>query len=107
MWPRKLDLNPEECNALLREIGEPKFALRIFQIFNAKSLFFNKFSYYVAEVDCYSSVITAFRAQGGLDDLKVKILSDLRNIFHIDEERHKAEARRVANDEELITIADT
>uniref|UniRef100_T1GYH3 ENT domain-containing protein n=1 Tax=Megaselia scalaris TaxID=36166 RepID=T1GYH3_MEGSC len=78
MWPRKLDLNQDECNSMLRQI----------------------------ELDCYSSVITAFRAQGGLDDLKTRILADLRKIFHIDEDRHKAEARRVANDEELTTIAD-
>lgn len=60
-----------------------------------------------SELDCYSHVITAFRAQGGLDDLKTRILADLRKIFHIDDDRHKAEARRAANDEGLNTIADS
>lgn len=47
-----------------------------------------------------------FRAQGGLSDAKAKLLEELRGIFHISNERHRAEARRVANDEQLATIAE-
>lgn len=58
------------------------------------------------ELEAYSSVISTFRAQGGLSDGKAKLLKELRDIFHITQERHKAEARRVANDERLCTIAE-
>lgn len=54
----------------------------------------------------YGSVMNAMRAQGGMSDDKTRILKDLRAIFHINDDRHKAEARRVANDEKLTTIAD-
>lgn len=58
------------------------------------------------ELETYSRVISTFRAQGGLSDAKVRILRDLREVFHISQERHKAEARRVANDERLCTVAE-
>lgn len=50
--------------------------------------------------------MSAFRTQGILTEDKTRILKDLRVIFHINEDRHKAEARRVTNDERLNTIAD-
>lgn len=59
----------------------------------------------IAELESYSNVVGAFRAQGILNENKLKILKDLRQAFHISDERHKAEIRRVVNDESLSTIA--
>jgi hypothetical protein len=50
--------------------------------------------------------MSTFRAQGMLNDKKKKLLDELRGVFHIPPDRHKAEARRVANDEKLCTIAE-
>lgn len=58
------------------------------------------------ELEAYANVMSTFRAQGGLTQQKLNLLSDLRNIFNIDQDRHRAETRRVTNDEELTTIAD-
>lgn len=58
------------------------------------------------ELEAYSQVISTFRAQGSLNEKKSKILKELREIFHINEDRHKAEIRRASNDEELCTIAE-
>lgn len=62
--------------------------------------------YFFIELQSYSSVVNTFRAQGGLNETKSKILTELREIFHISLDRHRAEARRVANDERLSTVAD-
>lgn len=59
-----------------------------------------------AELEAYSCVMSAFRAQGALDDTKVRFLSECRQLLNISEERHKAEARRVANDERSCTVAE-
>lgn len=110
MWPRKVDLNQDECNSMLRQIGKCEVTIPRFpKYFLSRDCFLSSNDFHstiFTELDCYSNVITAFRAQGGLDDLKTRILADLRKIFHIDADRHKAEARRAANDEELTTIAD-
>lgn len=58
-----------------------------------------------AELQSYSSVVSTFRAQGILNEMKVKILRDLREAFHISEDRHRAEVRRVVNDEAFSTVA--
>lgn len=58
------------------------------------------------ELETYSSVVGTFRAQGALDDTKARLLRELRDILHITDDRHKAEARRVANDERLCTVAE-
>lgn len=58
-----------------------------------------------AELESYSNVVGAFRAQGTLNAVKLRILKDLRDAFHISDARHKAEVRRVVNDESLSTIA--
>lgn len=50
-------------------------------------------------------MVGAFRAQGTLNAVKLRILKDLREAFHISDARHKAEVRRVVNDESLSTIA--
>ncbi|XP_011187386.2 mucin-2 isoform X1 [Zeugodacus cucurbitae] len=78
MWPQALQMSREECRGILRRL----------------------------ELESYSHVISVFRAQGGLSDNKAKLLEELRGIFHISQERHRAEARRVANDEQLCTIAE-
>lgn len=57
------------------------------------------------ELETYSNVVGAFRAQGILNAAKLRILKDLREAFHISDARHKAEVRRVVNDESLSTIA--
>lgn len=60
----------------------------------------------LSELDTYSSVISTFRAQGVLTQQKLTILSELRSLLNIDQDRHRAETRRATNDEELTTIAD-
>ncbi|XP_037916582.1 BRCA2-interacting transcriptional repressor EMSY isoform X2 [Hermetia illucens] len=79
MWPPVLDMTRDECRGVLRRL----------------------------ELETYSNVVSTFRAQGGLSDVKIKLLEELRNVFHISTDRHRAEARRVANDEQLCTIAET
>lgn len=59
----------------------------------------------LTELESYSNVVGAFRAQGTLNAAKLRILKDLREAFHISDARHKAEVRRVVNDESLSTIA--
>jgi len=59
-----------------------------------------------AELEAYSSVISTFRAQGSLDGTKQTVLEQLRRCFHINDDRHKAEVRRVANNEKLVTISE-
>lgn len=61
--------------------------------------------FYFSELQSYSSVVSTFRAQGILNEMKGKILKDLREAFHISDDRHRAEVRRVVNDEALSTIA--
>lgn len=74
----KLDMTRDECRGVLRRL----------------------------ELESYSSVMSTFRAQGGLCKEKARILDDLRKLLHISQDRHKAEARRVANDERLTTVAE-
>lgn len=61
---------------------------------------------FITELDSYAKVVSALRAQGSLNDPKRKILSDLRDTFHITTDRHKAEVRRAVNDEKLTTVAE-
>ncbi|XP_058839076.1 BRCA2-interacting transcriptional repressor EMSY-like, partial [Topomyia yanbarensis] len=79
MWPMKLDMTRDECRGVLRRL----------------------------ELESYSNVVSTFRAQGALSKEKARILEELRKLLHISQDRHKAEARRVANDEQLTTVADT
>uniref|UniRef100_A0A8D8DNX3 BRCA2-interacting transcriptional repressor EMSY n=1 Tax=Culex pipiens TaxID=7175 RepID=A0A8D8DNX3_CULPI len=78
MWPLKLDMTRDESRGMLRRL----------------------------ELDTYSSVMSTFRAQGALCKEKARILEELRKLLHISQDRHKAEARRVANDERLTTVAE-
>lgn len=45
------------------------------------------------------------RAQGTLSQEKLGILKEICTVLNISQERHKAEIRRVVNDEKLTTIA--
>ena len=56
-------------------------------------------------MSAYSSVVSAFRAQGELTKERRKILSDLSGALNVGPERHKCEVRRAVNDEQLGTIA--
>lgn len=79
MWPLLLDLSRDESKRILRRL----------------------------ELEAYSSLITAFRAQGILTKYKKKLLQELQHALSISTERHRAEVRRAVNDEQLSTIADT
>uniref|UniRef100_A0A182MRN6 ENT domain-containing protein n=1 Tax=Anopheles culicifacies TaxID=139723 RepID=A0A182MRN6_9DIPT len=78
MWPMKLDMTREECRGVLRRL----------------------------ELESYGTLISTFRAQGCLSKEKLRMLEDLRRMLHISNDRHRAEARRVANDERLTTVAE-
>ncbi|XP_049536817.1 BRCA2-interacting transcriptional repressor EMSY [Anopheles darlingi] len=78
MWPMKLDMTLDECRGVLRRL----------------------------ELESYGTIISAFRAQGSLCKEKARILEDLRRVLRISSDRHRAEARRVANDERLTTVAE-
>ena len=59
----------------------------------------------ISELEAYSSVLSALRAQGELSKERRKVMNDLSNVLNIPIERHKAEVRRVINEELLNTIA--
>jgi len=61
---------------------------------------------HIAELQTYGSCISVLRAQGPLTKEKRQAIENLRQIFHIKTDRHKAEVRRAVNDELLATIAD-
>ncbi|XP_033759788.1 LOW QUALITY PROTEIN: BRCA2-interacting transcriptional repressor EMSY-like [Pecten maximus] len=79
MWPMLLDMSRDECKRILRRL----------------------------ELEAYSSLVSAFRAQGDLNKEKKRILQDLQQNLSISTERHRAEVRRAINDEKLSTIADS
>ncbi|XP_034666796.1 BRCA2-interacting transcriptional repressor EMSY [Drosophila subobscura] len=78
MWPQTLEMSRDECRGMLRRL----------------------------ELESYSHIISVFRAQGSLSEPKGKMLEELRQLFHITPERHRAEVRRAVNDEQLCTIAE-
>jgi len=43
------------------------------------------------ELEAYAAVVTALRAEGHINEKKKTILKDLRDIWGISTERHKAE----------------
>ncbi|KAM3184099.1 hypothetical protein ACTXT7_009026 [Hymenolepis weldensis] len=57
------------------------------------------------EIEAYSKVVSAFRAQGPFTSEKKSILSDLQRLLSIGGDRHRAEVRRAVNDDELATIS--
>ncbi|TGZ58241.1 hypothetical protein CRM22_009723 [Opisthorchis felineus] len=79
IWPMLLDYSRRECYQILRRL----------------------------ELEAYGRIVAVFRAQGALTNEKRKVLHKLQGFFGISSERHKAEVRRVVNDEELATISET
>ncbi|CAH1996449.1 unnamed protein product [Acanthoscelides obtectus] len=77
MWPVLLDMTKEESIQNLRNI----------------------------ELEAYSHLVSALRAQGPLTSDKRKLLKETGYLLNITEERHKAEVRRAISDEKLNTIA--
>lgn len=61
--------------------------------------------YFTLELEAYSQLVSALRAQGPLNSDKRKLLKDTSSLLNITQERHKAEVRRAINDEKLSTIA--
>ncbi|XP_071509195.1 BRCA2-interacting transcriptional repressor EMSY-like [Diadema antillarum] len=78
MWPRLLDMDLDQCKLLLRRL----------------------------ELEAYSSMVSAFRAQGDLSAEKKQLLRNVASTLGISTERHKAEVRRAVNDEKLTTVAE-
>lgn len=109
MWPRLLDLTQDECRGMLRRLGKYQLLLNYRFKFVNYYLIVSRSSFTRSsiELESYSNIVGAFRAQGTLSAAKLKILKNLRNALHISEARHKAEVRRVVNDESLSTIAKT
>ncbi|XP_074601835.1 uncharacterized protein LOC141855628 [Brevipalpus obovatus] len=77
MCPKLLDYSEQECKQMLRTL----------------------------ELEAYSTVVSALRAQGEFSAAKKKLLQDLSSILSIRWERYQAELRRAVNDEKLTTIA--
>lgn len=57
------------------------------------------------ELEAYSILVSALRAQGPLTSEKRRVLRDVGRLLGINVERHKSEVRRAVNDEKLNTIA--
>eukprot|EP00761_Pharyngomonas_kirbyi_P003137 gb/GECH01003141.1/.p1 GENE.gb/GECH01003141.1/~~gb/GECH01003141.1/.p1 ORF type:complete len:254 (+),score=57.40 gb/GECH01003141.1/:1-762(+) len=57
------------------------------------------------EATAYSSVVSAFRAQGELTMDKIRLLDDLRSALHIGSARHRCELLRAECDPSLQRIA--
>ncbi|KAJ8916272.1 hypothetical protein NQ315_016412 [Exocentrus adspersus] len=77
MWPLLLDMTKEESVQNLRNL----------------------------ELEAYSHLVSALRAQGPLNSDKLKLLKETSIALNITQERHKAEVRRAISDEKLNTIA--
>ncbi|VDK63976.1 unnamed protein product [Onchocerca ochengi] len=61
----------------------------------------------ILEKDAFSTVVSAFRAQGMLNDYKRILLEHLKTALFISDESYHAEIRQAANDEVLSKIAQT
>jgi len=59
----------------------------------------------ILELQCYAAVVSTLRAQGDLSSEKRRLLYEIQKLLNVTPERHKAEVRRAANDEELESIA--
>ncbi|XP_030759213.1 BRCA2-interacting transcriptional repressor EMSY-like, partial [Sitophilus oryzae] len=77
MWPTLLDMTEDESVESLRHL----------------------------ELEAYSSLVSALRAQGTLNQEKRNLLKETSILLNISNERHKAEVRRAISDERLNTIA--
>lgn len=106
MWPNLLDLTKDDCRGILRRSGQLTQSHTSSKIQTNENHLILPLLNNRTELEAYSQVISTFRAQGSLNEKKSQILKELREIFHINEDRHKAEIRRATNDEELCTIAE-
>uniref|UniRef100_A0A915PEM3 ENT domain-containing protein n=1 Tax=Setaria digitata TaxID=48799 RepID=A0A915PEM3_9BILA len=61
----------------------------------------------ILEKDAFSTIVSAFRAQGMLNDYKRVLLEHLKSALFISDEYYHAEIRQAANDEVLSKIAET
>ncbi|EFO24849.2 hypothetical protein LOAG_03641 [Loa loa] len=61
----------------------------------------------VLEKDAFSAVVSAFRAQGMLNNYKSVLLQHLKTALFISDESYHAEIRQAASDEVLTKIAQT
>lgn len=61
--------------------------------------------WFISELEAYSSLVSALRAQGSLSTDKKRILKETSILLNISTDRHKAEIRRAISDEKLNTIA--
>lgn len=95
MWPQLLDMTKEESIQSLRSLGTRQVC---------SSIFYSK-PPIVSELEAYAGLVTALRAQGPLNQDKLKVLKETSSLLNITQERHKAEIRRAVNDEKLNTIA--
>lgn len=95
MWPLLLDMTKEESVKNLRNLGMYPETLQLF-VYKP---------HYITELEAYSHLISALRAQGPLNSDKRKLLKDTGYVLNISSERHKAEVRRAISDEKLNTIA--
>lgn len=96
MWPVLLDMTKEECIQNLRHLGNMKIETTVYC--------YNAFTFF-PELEAYSQLVSALRAQGPLSVDKRKLLKDTGQLLNITPERHKVEIRRAINDEKLNTIA--
>lgn len=95
MWPLLLDMTKEESIQYLRNLGN----FCIIHIFITHNIYLN------SELEAYSHLVSALRAQGPLNSDKRKLLKDTGCLLNITQDRHKAEIRRAISDEKLSTIA--
>ncbi|CAH0556756.1 unnamed protein product [Brassicogethes aeneus] len=77
MWPSLVDMSKEESFQYLRHL----------------------------ELEAYSHLVSALRAQGSLNAEKKKLLKESSLLLNITQERHNAEIRRAISDEKLNTVA--
>ena len=52
----------------------------------------------------FSSTLAAFRAQGELTAEKRRLLSEMAQLLNVEAGRHRAEVRKIVNDERLTNI---
>ena len=87
-----------------QNLGSKPLKMAVFEILKSQSLISRKI-FHFSELEAYSSMVSALRAQGELTKERRKVMSDLSNVLNISIERHKAEIRRAVNDELLNTVA--
>ena len=97
-----LDIPKDDCSRILRRMGMLEHEKQIQNVWLKRPPCFSL----IAELQTYASCISVLRAQGPLTKDKRLAIDNLRHIFHIKTDRHKAEVRRAVNDELLTTISE-